>query len=61
MGQEVPTIHYFRMITNHVSQPYDHIVMQSNVDVTQLDSNFQAFSRPQRLHHLKSSQTGLLR
>ena len=54
---------YFRvflgMITNYLSEP-DHpiVVMQSNVDVNQINSNFKVFSKPQRLHWLRGSQSG---
>ena len=37
---------FLGMITNHVLQPYCHIVvMQSSADVNQINSNFQVFFR----------------
>ena len=48
------------MITNHVLQSDYHIeVMQSNVDLNQINSNFQVFSTLQRLHCVKGNQSGL--
>ena len=50
---------FLSMITNHVLQPDYHIVvMQFNVDVNQINSDFQVFSTLQCLHCLKSSRNG---
>ena len=37
---------------------YQTVVMQSDVDMNQINSNFQVFSRPQQLHCLSGSQIG---
>ena len=50
---------FFRYDNEHTLQPDHHVVvMQSNVDVNKINSNFQVFSKLQRLHCLTCGKSG---